>query len=226
MIIITGASRGLGAELAKHFAEHEKVVGFYNKTAPQNPGKIEFAQVDVTNHKQVQDWSSVACKDQKQIKLICCAGINYNSLLHKSEPEMWANVIGVNLIGTYNIIREVLPFMRESGFGRIVTVSSVVPQLGVPGTTAYAASKAGLWGLTKSLSKELRGKDITINNVNLGYFDAGMINEVPTEIQAQVKKTIPKERFGKPDELRDLIEYIFKAPYTNGTSFDINGGLF
>ncbi len=225
MIIITGASRGLGAALFSQYRERDiPVVGTFHKT-PVNNTTIQ--KVDVSDYTIVENWVN-QIKDQfdRQLTLITCAGISYNSLLHKSNPSAWEEVIKVNLLGTYNCIRALLPFMREKNYGRIITISSVVAQMGVPGTTSYATSKSGLWGLVKSLSKEVKGKDITINNINLGYFNIGMIEQVPQQLQEDIKSRIPKERFGEPGELFNLIEYIRGSAYLNGSSFDINGGLY
>lgn len=227
MILITGASRGLGAELFSTYRKKNiPVLGTFHETSGDTP-KGTMTQVDVSDYKTVDAWVNEIKDDlDQEITLINCAGISYNAFLHKSDPQAWEHVIQVNLIGTYNCIRAILPIMREKNWGRIITISSVVAQSGMAGTSSYAASKAGLWGLVKSLSKEFKGKDITINNINLGYFNVGMIEQVPAAIQEEVKSKIPKERFGQPQELFDLVEYIKSAAYVNGSSFDINGGLF
>ena len=228
MIIVTGGSRGLGRQLVeKYRVSGQKVYSTYQSTLTSEMEKKIFHQVDVKNFESVNTWvGQLDITANDKITLINCAGISYNSFCHKSEPEKWAEVIEVNLVGTYNCIRAFLPFMRTNNFGRIVTISSVVAQMGGVGVTAYSASKAGLWGLTKSLSKECKGKDITINNINLGYFEAGMIQQVPEEVKQDIRQRTSSNRFGQPDELYNLIEYIRSAQYTNGSSFDINGGLY
>ncbi|RYZ89931.1 MAG: SDR family NAD(P)-dependent oxidoreductase [Proteobacteria bacterium] len=228
LILITGASRGLGKELFSYYLKNNfPVRGTYNKTLPKDVPPELLHSVDVTDFPAVESWiEEIKSNFSGDITLINCAGISYNAFAHKSDPEAWRQVIEVNLIGTYNCIRSVLPYMREQNHGRIITVSSVVAQMGVPGTTSYAASKAALGGLVKSLSKEFKGKNITANNINLGYFDAGMIEQVPANIQEDVKSKIPNGRFGKPSELYDLIEFLRNSPYTNGSSLDINGGIF
>jgi acetoacetyl-CoA reductase/3-oxoacyl-[acyl-carrier protein] reductase len=116
--------------------------------------------------------------------------------------------------------------MREQGYGRIINFSSVVAQKGIPGTSAYAASKAALWGLTKSIAVENASKGITINNLNLGYFDIGMIKDVPDEMLSIIKKSIPQQKLGEPENILKAVEFLINADYMTGSSIDLNGGLF
>jgi NAD(P)-dependent dehydrogenase (short-subunit alcohol dehydrogenase family) len=116
--------------------------------------------------------------------------------------------------------------MREQGYGRIINFSSIVAETGIPGTSAYAASKAGLWGMARSIAVENASKGITINNLNLGYFDIGMINEVSEEYQQIVKKKIPTGKFGDPGNIFNAVKFLIESDYINGTSIDINGGIY
>jgi acetoacetyl-CoA reductase/3-oxoacyl-[acyl-carrier protein] reductase len=124
------------------------------------------------------------------------------------------------------MINALLPKMREQNFGRIINFASIVAQSGIPGTSAYAASKAGLWGMTKAIAVENATKGITINNLNLGYFDIGMIQDVPVEMQEVIKSKIPGKQFGNPDDIFKVVKYLSAAAYITGTSVDVNGGLF
>ena len=226
MIIITGASRGIGKYLFEKFWEGEEIVyGTYHTTQP-NTDKIDFlTKVDISNHSDVRNWIDTIKNKMKEVILINCAGINYNSFAHKADINQWGNVINTNLIGTFNVIREVLPIMRESSYGRIINLSSIVAQTFVPGSSAYAASKAGLWGLVRSIAIENSRKGITINNLNLGYYNLGMISEVPKEYQDILKKNIPSVNFGEPKNILNAIKFLIENDYINGTSVDINGGL-
>jgi NAD(P)-dependent dehydrogenase (short-subunit alcohol dehydrogenase family) len=224
--LITGASKGIGLFLMAKFAEAGKeVYGTYNSTVPATAGG-NLEKVDITKIEEISDWVKNICTTSDQIVLINCAGTNYNALAHKADLERWKDVIDVNLVGTFNVINAVLPFMRESGYGRIINFSSIVPQKGIAGTSAYAASKAGLWGLTKSIAAENAKKGITINTLNLGYFDIGMITEVPEEILQGIIKTIPAQKLGNPENIYNAVNFLIQTDYLNGTSLDINGGLF
>ena len=226
-ILITGASRGIGYFLMKRFKEdgHE-VFGTYRKTLPNKEFKKNLSQVNVSDHEKIVAWVHEKVNLEDELIVLNCAGSNYNAFAHKADFEKWKNVIDVNLLGSFNVINATLPFMREKGFGRIINFSSIVAQKGVPGTSAYAASKSALWGMSKSIAIENAKKGITINNLNLGYFDIGMITSVPEPILDSIKKTIPSQNLGNPESIYNAIIFLIENDYLNGTSLDINGGLF
>lgn len=227
MIIITGASRGIGKFLFERFCkEGEIVYGTYNLTFPDTEKEEYFTKVDISCSSSVKKWIDKIKDNMTRVILINCAGTNYNSFAHKSDIKKWIQVINVNLIGTFNVIHAFLPYMREENYGRIINFSSVVAQIGVPGTSAYAASKAGLWGLTKSIAVENAKKGITINNLNLGYFKIGMINDISKELQKIIKERIPSGKFGNPENIFMAIKFLIEADYVNGTSIDLNSGLY
>jgi len=226
MIIVIGASGGIGASLFdKYKTRNEPIIGTYNKNRPAT--NIEnMYQVDVTDYSSIEKWIEQINPKLENIKIVICSGSNYNSFAHKADPNYWANLININLIGSFNVVRGLLPIMREQSFGRIVFISSIVPQIGVAGTSAYSASKSGLWGLSKSLSKENANKGITSNCINSGYIDAGMTYSIPNNLLDDIKKGIPLNRFGTTNEFFNTVEYLFNTPYVTGTSIDINGGLY
>ena len=226
MLIITGASRGIGKYLFNKFVETgETVFGTYNSTYPETDKMEFFTKVDISNYSDVSDWIETIKGKISRLTLINCAGNNYNSFAHKAYIDKWVNVINVNLIGTFNVIRAVLPLMREEGYGRIINFSSIVAQMGIPGTSAYAASKSALWGMSKAIAVENAKKGITINNLNLGYFDIGMIKEVPEKYQAIIKEKIPTGNFGNPENIFRAVKFLIETDYINGTSIDLNSGL-
>jgi acetoacetyl-CoA reductase/3-oxoacyl-[acyl-carrier protein] reductase len=226
MYIITGASRGIGQYLFNRLrSEGEEVVGTYHSTAPAVPDPEYLFPVDIADTEEVFGWIAGLQPRLRQLVLINCAGITYNAFGHKADPARWEQVIKVNLIGSFNVIRAVLPVMRAAGYGRVINFSSVVAQAPVPGTSAYAASKAALWGLSRALAVENASKGITINNLNLGYFDIGIIREVPADLQQSVKARIPSGSFGQPDQIYQAIKFIIATEYMNGASLDLNGGM-
>jgi acetoacetyl-CoA reductase/3-oxoacyl-[acyl-carrier protein] reductase len=226
-VLITGASRGIGLFLMqKMMASGHKVQGTFNTTEPDEALRAYLSKIDLTDDQEVTSWVASALKPGDQVVLINCAGTNYNAYAHKANVEKWSQVIDVNLVGPFRAINAVLPFMRESGFGRIINFSSVVAQKGIPGTSAYAASKAALWGMTKSIAVENASKGITINNLNLGYFDIGMIKDVPEEMLSVIKKSIPQQKLGNPENIMDAVNFLIHADYITGSSVDVNGGLF
>lgn len=226
MIFINGASRGIGKFLLeKYLSAGQSVLGTFNSTSPESHTEA-YVKIDVTKYDEVENLFNSISDKLKNITLINCTGTNYNAFAHKANIEKWSQLINVNLISTFNIIRLVLPIMREEKYGRIINLSSVVAQRGTPGTSAYAASKSALWGMTRSIAVENASKNITINNLNLGYFDIGMINEVPSEFKDQIKNSIPIKSFGEPIQIFNSIEYLRNNSYINGSSIDINAGLY
>jgi len=227
MIIITGASRGIGYYLLHKFLnENEKVIGLYNKTKPLDLNDNNYFKADITDENEILQFVARKRDDLNNIVLLNFAGINYSSFAHKSDSKLWQQVIAVNLIGTFLVIKNLLPIMREQGYGRIINASSVLAQKGIPGTSAYAASKAALSGLAKSIAVENASKDITINNLNLGYFDIGMIHEVTENVKEMILANIPTGSFGKPEVIFNAVRFLIEADYMTGSSIDINGGLF
>lgn len=225
MMIITGASRGIGSFIFEYF-RNEEVVGTYHLTKPPSENIDNYTRVNINSLNDINSWISEIKNRLSNITLINCAGINYNSMAHNADPEKWKEVIDINLVGTFNVIYAFLPFMRKQNFGRIINFSSIVANYGVPGTSAYAASKSGLIGLAKSIATENAKKNITINNLNLGYFNIGMISEVPEDHRNSLMNKIPSGKLGDPINIINAIEFIRNSDYINGSSIDINSGLY
>jgi len=228
MILITGASKGVGRYLFTRFKQEGlNVLGTYNSTTiGLDEDMNAYYKVDVSDSKAVKEMIASIKNSLSQIVLLNCAGISYNSFAHKADIEKWGRVIDVNLKGTFNVIHEVLSLMREQGYGRIINFSSVIASLPTPGVSAYAASKAGLVGLTKSLAAENAAKGITVNAINLGYVNIGMgVNDVPAAYQEKMKTQIPAGRFCEPEEVYNTVKYLIQTEYVNGATIDINGAL-
>lgn len=226
MIIITGASRGIGKFLMDHFLnEGNEVIGFYNATEPTSNTEYYY-KLDISNDEAINDFITNYGSKLTNIILINAAGISYNMMAHKADMLSWKKVIETNVFGLFNLTKSLLTTMRNDNYGRVINFSSVVAQQGVAGTTAYATSKAALWGLTKSLTIENASRNISINNINLGYFDIGMIEQVPDNIKEGILQKIPAKRLGEPKEILSTINFIINTPYLNGASIDLNGGLF
>ena len=223
MIIITGASRGIGNYLLNEFAKETEVIGLYNNTKIDS--NIPMCKVDITSIDSINSFIYENREKLLNLTLINCAGANYSAFAHKADHTKWKNLIDVNLIGTFNITSLLLTLMREQQYGRIINMSSVVAQTGIPGTSAYAASKSGLWGMTKALSVENATKGITINTLNLGYYEIGMIDEVSSEMQSIIKDKIPQKKFGDPINILNATKFLINSPYITGSNIDINGGL-
>jgi NAD(P)-dependent dehydrogenase (short-subunit alcohol dehydrogenase family) len=225
MILITGASKGIGKYLCEQYLHHnESIIGIYNSTIV---GKDigNYYKVDITDFIQVQEFVNSIKEQLNNITLINCAGINYNSFAHKSDIGKWQEVIKVNLFGTFNLINCTLPIMRDQFYGRIINFGSVVSELPTPGISAYAASKSALSGMSKSIALENANKGITINNINLGYSELGMINEVPEVYLNQIKEKIPSKKLCTSLDIFNTVEYLRNTEYVNGSNINLNGGI-
>ncbi len=225
MIIITGASRGIGKYLLHTFIQNESnIIGIYHETKPEKYLN-KYYKADVVSYLQIESLFKGLIERLEGINLINCAGITYNAFMHKSDPDIWRKVIETNLIGTFNVIRVLLPIMRKQKYGRIINFSSVVGLKPTPGVSAYAASKAALWGLTKSVASENATLNVTINNINLGYSELGMIGSVPEQFKNNIISQIPTGRLCTPQNIFNTVNYLINTSYITGTSIDLNGGL-
>lgn len=224
-IVITGASGGLGTYLIERLGSDFEIIGTYKGHEPRHGLKATFYKVDVTDAESVNAFVARIRPSLERVMLINLAGISIDSIAHKMPDAVWDQVVDTNLKGTFLACRAMLPIMRENNWGRIVLVSSVVGQIGVPGTAAYAASKAGLFGLTRTLASENAGKNVTVNTLALGYFDRGMINVISAEGQKQICSTIPMKRLGDPRNIELAVRFLMDADYITGSVININGGL-
>jgi acetoacetyl-CoA reductase/3-oxoacyl-[acyl-carrier protein] reductase len=226
MIIITGASRGIGQYLYKYFnAVSNDVIGFYNSTRPST-SESNYLKVDITREEEIKEFISNNREKLKNLILINAAGISLAGFSHKLVKDDWKTTFDVNTTGAFLMIRYLLPIMREENFGRIINISSVVPQVGTIGNVAYASSKSALWGLTKVIANENAERGITANCLNLGYFDIGMIESIPEKILDKIIETIPMKKLGSPINIVNAINFLIESDYVTGTGININGGRY
>lgn len=239
-VLLIGSSGGLGKHILKGMADagynlalhyHDNEEHLTESISEIKDSGIMFStyKADITSESEVAELAAKVKKDFGTIDvLINNAGLSLNGVTWKLSLESWNKVLGVNLTGPFLCSKHVLPIMREGGFGRIIFMSSVVPQIGVPGTSAYAATKAGLGGLCKTISKEVVKNNITANLISLGYFEAGLLYQIPEDIRNQIKETIPKKEFGSPKDVVECILYMCgdHAGYLTGQTINLNGGLF
>lgn len=239
-VLLIGASGGLGRFISLGLASNDYNLALQYNTNPQkiseyikeinNPAiKVKTYKADITSETDISSLVESVKSDFGSIDiLINNAGISINAMSWKLNSDDWNKVIAVNLTGPFLCTKYVLPVMKENKYGRIIYISSVVPQIGVAGTAAYSASKAGLGGLSKTVSKEVIKNNITSNLISLGYFDAGLLYQIPEDIRGQIKETIPMKEFGNPLEIVDCIKYLCSenSRYITGQTINLNGGLF
>jgi NAD(P)-dependent dehydrogenase (short-subunit alcohol dehydrogenase family) len=231
VILITGATGGLGKEMTRHFEKLNYNLALH--TYQQTPFSIScehaWFSADLRDENQVQLLIDEVLKRFGRVDiLINNAGISRNGVSWKLSVEDFNEVLKVNLTAPFLLIKGFLPKMREAKYGRIINISSVVAQTGVPGTAAYAASKAAVLGMTKTVAKEVASYGITCNALALGYFNAGMIDEVPIEVQQEIIRTIPKGKLGEVSVILKTLEWLLQdeVDYVTGQTISLNGGLF
>jgi len=167
-------------------------------------------------------------KEYKKVDiLVNNAGIVMDKTFVRMDLETWQRVLSVNLNGAFNCTKAFIEDMLERKFGRIINITSIVGQTGNFGQANYAASKAGIIGLTKTLAKELARKGITVNAVAPGFIDTDILNTMPPEVREKILKQIPMQRFGKPEEIARLVRFLVtEADYITGQVIGINGGIY
>lgn len=236
--IVTGGSRGIGAEIAKNLAENgAEVVINYNSSkdaAEQLINEIqEFGgngialQADVSKHEEAQEFIEKAKSHYGKIDiLVNNAGITRDRTFKKMSKEDWDQVINVNLNSVYNTTSAVIDIMNEQKYGRIINISSFIGQEGGFGQTNYSASKAGIIGFTKSLALETAKNGITVNAVCPGYIATEMVKAIPEKVLQQLLAKIPMQRLGEPAEIADAVLFLAKNDYITGQTLNINGGIY
>jgi 3-oxoacyl-(acyl-carrier-protein) reductase len=239
--IVTGSSRGIGKGIATAFAkEGAKIVINYQsqedaakKTANEIIEKfcadVEIFKADVSKEAEVIEMVKKTTERFGTVDiLVNNAGVFRDSTVWNMDKNFWDDIISTNLTGVFLCTKHVLPLMREKGWGRIVNISSVVGQIGAFGASNYAASKAGVFGFTKAVAKEVARKNITVNCIALGYIETGMNTRLPEELRQSILQEIPMKRFGKVEEVAGSVMFLCtdEAAYITGQVIHINGGYY
>lgn len=237
--IVTGGTRGIGAAITQALADAgAHVAAGYSKGAEAAEKCAEKHRAhghSVSVHQgRVDDFDDCKRVVDEVLKehgrvdfLINNAGITLDKTLRKMTSEDWHNVINVNLSGAFNMTKAVLEHMIDRGSGRVVNISSIIGETGNIGQSNYAASKAGLFGFTKSLALETANKGITANVVAPGFIGTEMVAAMPEAALAKVVEKIPTKRLGKPEEVARVVKFLCEddSGYITGAAFHVNGGL-
>jgi NAD(P)-dependent dehydrogenase (short-subunit alcohol dehydrogenase family) len=189
----------------------------------------EIYQANVNNFEEVNKMRDEIVKKFGKIDiLVNNAGIVRDKSFVKMTPQMWNEVLSVNLDGTFYCTKAVIEGMLERKYGRIINISSVIGRMGNRGQANYAASKAGIIALTQTLAKEFANKGITVNAIAPGFIETSMLKSVPKEIMDKILAQIPLGRLGKTSEVAGAVAYLVSedGDYITGQVIDINGGLY
>ena len=237
--LVTGGARGIGASITTMLAKDGvKVAAGYSRgadTAEKFQKRLASEGAEISVHQgrvdQTEDCERVVKETLERWGhidfLVNNAGITMDKTVRRMTDEDWDTVLDVNLSGAFRMTKAVLEHMIARGSGRIVNISSVIGETGNVGQANYAASKAGLFGFTKSLALEMAQRGITVNAVAPGFIETEMVAAIPKEALQKVVDRIPQRRLGKPEEVARVVRFLLEddASYITGAVFAVNGGL-
>jgi len=237
--VVTGGSRGIGRAIVLALADEgaDVAVNYVSNegAAKQVVDEIErrgrrgvAARADVSDYEQTLRMAEEVLKALGHVDiLVNNAGVTSDKTFVKMDHDTWRRVLAVNLDGVFNCTKVLVNPMIERGWGRIVNITSVIGQIGNFGQANYAASKAGVTAMTKSLARELAGKGITVNTVAPGFIETELVDTIPERVRQRLLEQIPLKRFGRPEEVARAVVYLVSpdGDYITGEELSVNGGL-
>jgi len=226
-VLVTGGNRGIGLAIARAFQANGDQVAITSRTG-QGPEGVLTVKADVTDMDSIdQAFSEVEEAHGPVEVLVNNAGMNKDQLLLRMSEEDFEEVVNTNLTGSFRALKRATRGMVRLKKGRVIFISSVVGLYGSPGQINYAASKAGLVGMARSLTRELASRNITANVVAPGYIDTEMTQELDEDLQKQYKQAIPAGRFADPEEVANVVQWLAsdQASYISGAVIPVDGGL-
>lgn len=239
VVLITGGTRGIGNEIAKKFAKEgcNLVLNYVSDSTDVEKIKSEFDEygidvlvlkADVSVFEDCENLVKEAIAKFGKIDiLVNNAGITKDTLIAMMKEDAFDKVIDVNLKGTFNVTKNVVPYMMKKRSGNIINISSVVGIVGNAGQSNYAASKAGIIGFTKSLAKELAPRNIRVNAVAPGFIDTDMTSVLSDKVKENINLQIPLKRMGKAQEVANVVSFLAndESSYITGQVINVDGGM-
>lgn len=236
--VVTGGGQGIGRAIAVKLASlgaHVAIVDMNGKAAEQVAREIEDmggraagVALDVTDADAVTEAMKKLAKEFDGIDiLVNNAGITRDGLIARMSSADWQAVLDVNLTGAFNCIRAVSRTMMSQRYGRVVNISSIIGEMGNAGQANYAASKAGLVALTKSVAKELASRGVTANAVAPGFIETGMTASLPEKVREEYLSSVVLRRFGRPEDVANVVAFLVsdEGDYVNGQTINVDGGM-
>lgn len=227
-VLVTGGNRGIGEAIARRLQDDGHRVVVTSRSGEPVEG-LDVVACEITDAESV-DSAFAEAKERLEGDvevLVANAGITRDTLLMRMSDEDFSAVVDTNLHGTFRCIRRASTAMVKARFGRVILVSSVVGLYGSPGQANYAASKAGLVGIARSMTRELGARGITANVVAPGFVETDMTAELPEKTQAEYKAAIPAKRYGRAEEVAGAVAFLASddAAYISGAVLPVDGGL-
>jgi len=226
-VLVTGGNRGIGRSIAQAFAANGDKVTVTHRGSDV-PSGLHGVRCDVTDPAQVESlYDDVEAHQGPVEVLVANAGITRDQLLMRMSDEEFDDVIATNLAGAFKCVRRASKGMIRLRRGRIILISSVVGLYGAPGQANYAASKSGLVGMARSITRELGGRGITANVVSPGFIDTEMTQALPEKVRESYLAAIPAGRFADPGEVASVVRFIAspEAAYISGAVIPVDGGV-
>ena len=223
MIVLTGASGGIGLEILEGLSKIDDVLAIYNSSKPKNINlpNIEFEKVDISDPDEILSFIDRNKKNLTNVTLVNLAAVSIDGLLANYDLQDWEKVIRVNLSSNFLFSRHLIPLMIKDKWGRIIHVSSTNSAIGAG---AYSSSKSGLEGLSKALSREYARYNITSNIIKLGVFNTGMFHALSEKNQKAFLDQIPSKKLGQTSNVTNAISFLIDSDFVNGASITIDGG--
>lgn len=237
--LITGATRGIGKQIALTLAdggydialnyrkEDENLINTKKEIEEKNV-KCLAVKGDISNFEDTEKLVEEVIKEYGKIDvLVNNAGITKDMLLVRMKKEDFESVIDVNLVGTFNVTKNVISYMMKARSGRIINISSVVGVAGNSGQTSYSASKAGIIGFTKSLAKEVASRNILVNAIAPGFIETNMTDVLKDELKEEIAKNIPLKRMGNTQDVANVVKFLASedSAYITGQVINVDGGM-
>jgi 3-oxoacyl-[acyl-carrier protein] reductase len=226
-VLVTGGNRGIGLAIAKAFAEQGDKVAITHRGSGA-PDGLFGVQCDVTDNAQVDAAFTEVEKVNGAVEvLISNAGMTDDTLLMRMSEDQFSRVVDANLTGAYRVAKRACRSMLRARWGRMIFISSVVAFAGGPGQVNYAASKAGLLGIARSLTRELGSRNITANLITPGYIETDMTASLPDEVKASMLAATPAGRYGQPEDIAAAATFLASdaAGYISGAVLPVDGGV-
>lgn len=237
--LITGATRGIGKQIAITLAKqgYNIALNYRKENEELENTKKEIEEIgvqilavkgDVANFEDCENFVKQVIERFGQIDvLVNNAGITKDMLLMRMKKEDFEQVIDTNLVGTFNVTKNVVPYMMKARSGRIINISSVVGISGNAGQTNYSASKAGIIGFTKSLAKEIASRNILVNSVAPGFIETNMTDVLKDDVKQEIAKNIPLKRMGTAQDVANVVKFLASddSSYITGQVINVDGGM-